>query len=139
MMACYPDKILSRFLWVKIQFDLICQMTNDKAVRDTLSKLPRGINECYRRLRQVAVKNVDNVEEVKGFWIWPVGSFERFNAVQLAEAIAIHPLNTSMDIKRVVTDPEDLIQRLGGLVHFPLMRIYNPRPSSIKSRSPCSI
>jgi ankyrin repeat protein len=109
--------ICLRFLWAKVQLDLICQLANDKAIQNALTMLPRGLNECYDRLlQQVASRNADSIGDIKLLLMWIVGSSEPLNVTQFAEAIAIQPGNTFRDLNSVATDPDDLIDRLGSLV-----------------------
>jgi hypothetical protein len=106
-----------RFLWARLQLDLISRLTNDKDIREALSRLPRSLNDTYTRLlRQTATANAENIEEVRLIIVWLVGSREPLTVKQLAEAIAINPTIKFRDVDRIATDPDDLIANLGSLV-----------------------
>jgi ankyrin repeat protein len=109
--------LFDRFLWAKLQLDLISRLTNDKDIREALSRLPQSLNDTYiRLLRQTATVNAENIEEVRLIIVWLVGSREPLTVKQLAEAIAINPTVKFRDVDRIATDPEDLIANLGSLV-----------------------
>jgi ankyrin repeat protein len=108
---------LNRFIWAKLQLDLISRLTSDKAIRDALYKLPRGLENTYiRLLEQVKDRNAENLEIVLKTLIWIVSSLNPLTLGQLTEAISIEPGDMQRDTEKMITDDRDLLEMLGSLV-----------------------
>ncbi|KAL9110201.1 MAG: hypothetical protein Q9227_005262 [Pyrenula ochraceoflavens] len=107
------------FLWAAFQLDLICRLTNDKAIREALYKLPRGLENTYiRLLEQIKDNNLDNLDIIIKALTWIVSSIAPLTLSQLAEAISIEPGDTYRDVEKIINDENDLLQMLGSLVRF---------------------
>ncbi|KAK0666772.1 ankyrin repeat-containing domain protein [Cercophora samala] len=107
------------FQWVRCQIDALCKLRNDKAIRSALTNLPRTLQETYIRiLQRIEDEHPDDVETVQKILTWLVRGIRNLSLEELAEAISIEPDNGggSMDFDAVDTDPEDMLELLGGLV-----------------------
>jgi hypothetical protein len=97
--------------------DLISRLTSDKAIRDALYKLPRGLESTYIRLfEQVEDRNAENLEIVLKALMWIVSSLVPLTLGQLTEAISIEPDDVRRDTEKMITDERDLLEMLGSLV-----------------------
>ncbi|CAP62321.1 uncharacterized protein PODANS_0_150 [Podospora anserina S mat+] len=107
------------FQWVRCQIDALCKLRNDKAIRSALTNLPRTLQETYIRiLQRIEDEHPEDVEIVRKILSWLVRGIRNLSLEELAEAISIEPDNgeESMDFNAVDTDPEDMLELLGGLV-----------------------
>ncbi|KAL1882218.1 hypothetical protein Daus18300_000704 [Diaporthe australafricana] len=107
------------FIWVTFQLDLISRLTTDKAIRDALHQLPRGINNTYiQLLEQVRDKNSDHLGIITKTLRWIVCSLVPLTLGQLAEATSIDPEDTHQAVDKMFNDEKDLLEMLGSLVIF---------------------
>ncbi|KAK3390052.1 ankyrin repeat-containing domain protein [Podospora didyma] len=123
------------FQWVKCQIDALCQLRNDKAIRAALSNLPRTLQDTYIRiLQRVENEHPDDVEVLKKVLCWLVRGVRDLSLDELAEAIAIDPESGegSMDFDAVDTDPEDILELLGGLVTVSPEKVVSLAHYSVK-------
>ncbi|KAK4176463.1 ankyrin repeat-containing domain protein [Triangularia setosa] len=107
------------FQWVRCQIDALCKLRNDKAIRSALTNLPRTLQETYIRiLQRIEDEHPEDVETVQIILTWLVRGIRNLSLGELAEAISIEPDSgeDSMDFNAVDTDPEDMLELLGGLV-----------------------
>ncbi|KAK0726550.1 ankyrin repeat-containing domain protein [Apiosordaria backusii] len=107
------------FQWVRCQIDALCKLRNDKAIRSALTNLPRTLQETYVRiLQRIEDEHPEDVEIVQKILAWLVRGIRNLTLEELAEAISIEPDSgeDSMDFNAVDTDPEDMLELLGGLV-----------------------
>ncbi|KAK0636779.1 ankyrin repeat-containing domain protein [Bombardia bombarda] len=107
------------FQWVRCQIEALCKLRNDKAIRAALSNLPRTLQDTYVRiLQRVEDEHPDEVETLQKVLCWLVRGIRNLTLEELAEAIAVDPESgdESMDFGAVDTDPEDILELLGGLV-----------------------
>ncbi|KAL9618968.1 MAG: hypothetical protein Q9160_006362 [Pyrenula sp. 1 TL-2023] len=105
------------FIWAALQLDLISQLTNDKAIRDALEKLPRNLEDSYTRmLAHVKDRNIENLEIVRKALFWIAFTPVPLTLAQLREAISIEPQDTYRDKDKMITDQDDILRMLGSLV-----------------------
>ena len=95
------------------------RLTTDKAIRDALRKLPRGLNNTYiQLLEQVRDQNMEHIEVIIKTLKWIVSSRVPLSLGQLAEAISIDPGDTHRAVDKMLNDEKDLLEMLGSLVIF---------------------
>ncbi|MCJ1377478.1 hypothetical protein MMC17_000573 [Xylographa soralifera] len=105
------------FIWATLQLDLLSRLTNEKAIRDALYKLPRGLEDTYiRLLEQIKDRNTDNLEAVRKALMWLVSTLNPLTLGRLTEAISIEPGDTRRDTEKMIMDDRDLLEMLGSLV-----------------------
>ncbi|KAK4194345.1 ankyrin repeat-containing domain protein [Triangularia verruculosa] len=107
------------FQWVRCQIDALCKLRNDRAIRAALTNLPRTLQETYVRiLQRIEDEHPEDIEIVQNILGWLVRGIRNLTLEELAEAISIDPESgeDSMDFNAVDTDPEDMLELLGGLV-----------------------
>lgn len=108
-----------RFIWATFQLDLFSRLTTDKAMRDALRKLPRGLNNTYiQLLEQVRDRNAENIGVIAKTLKWIVSSLVPLTLGQLAEATSIDPGDTHRAVDKMFNDERDLLEMLGSLVVF---------------------
>lgn len=104
-------------MWAALQLELISQLTNDKAIRDALTKLPRSLEDTYTRmLALVKDRNIENLEIVRKALVWITFSPIPLTLGQLSEAVSIETHDTYRDIEKMITDQGDILRMLGSLV-----------------------
>lgn len=109
----------TRFLQAKIQLDYICSFKTDNAIEKTLLNLPNGLEDTYGRiLEEILAEYPNSVQEIKTMLQWLVQSACILSPEQLAEAVAIQPSDTRLDLGNIYSDPEDLIEMLSSLVEI---------------------
>lgn len=107
----------TRFLWAKIQLDQLCLLRSDKAIRNALDHLPRGLDETYVRiLQKIQLENMDCIEDVKAMLRWLVGSTAPLTMHEIAEVIAIVPEDKCRNLDAIATDPREILSFCGSLV-----------------------
>ena len=100
-----------------MQLDLICRLTNDKAIREALHRLPRGLENTYIRLfEHVKDVNADSLEIVVKALTWIGSAITPLTLSQLAEAISVEPGDEERDPEKIINDENDLLEMLGSLV-----------------------
>ncbi|KAK3943389.1 ankyrin repeat-containing domain protein [Diplogelasinospora grovesii] len=107
------------FQWVRCQIETLCKLRNDKAIRAALSNLPKTLQDTYIRiLQRVEDEHPEDVEVLRKVLCWLVRGVRNISLSALAEGIAIDPESGDdcMDFSAVDTDPEDILELLGGLV-----------------------
>jgi hypothetical protein len=108
-----------RFLQAKIQLDYICSFKTDNAIEKTLMNLPNGLEDTYTRvLEKILAEYPNSVQEIKTMLQWLVQSACLLSPEQLAEAVAVQPGDTRLDLGNIYSDPEDLIEMLSSLVQI---------------------
>ncbi len=106
-----------RFLWAAIQLDQLSRLHSDRAIKNALGNLPRGLDETYIQiLHKIQEENPDSIESVKAMLRWLVGSANPLTLDQLAEAISIEPNDTYRDSDAIATDPRDVLTLCRSLV-----------------------
>ncbi|KAG6367951.1 hypothetical protein INS49_002151 [Diaporthe citri] len=112
-------QVTQTFIWVTFQLDLFSRLTTDKAIRDALRKLPRGLNKTYiQLLEEIRDENTEHVGVITKALTWIVSSLVPLTLVQLAEAISIDSGDTHPGIDKVFNDEKDLFEMLGSLIIF---------------------
>ncbi|KAK7713444.1 hypothetical protein SLS64_004694 [Diaporthe eres] len=107
------------FIWVTFQLDLFSRLTTDKAIRDALHRLPRGLNKTYiQLLEEIRDKNAEHIRVITKALTWIVSSLVPLTLGQLAEAISIDSGDTHLAIDKMFNDEKDLLEMLGSLVIF---------------------
>ena len=106
------EKAEGMFQWVKCQLDQLRRLKSDKAIRISLNKLPKGLEETYLRLLQQLMKqsNEDKLTHIQRLLRWLVHSARPLTAEELAEAIAIDIDQIEYDESAALTDPLDLLE-----------------------------
>ncbi|KAL2287892.1 hypothetical protein FJTKL_04679 [Diaporthe vaccinii] len=107
------------FVWVTFQLDLFSRLTTDKAIRDGLRRLPRGLNKTYiQLLEEIRDKDTEHIGMITKALTWIVSSLVPLTLGQLAEAISIDSGDTHLAIDKMFNDEKDLLEMLGSLVIF---------------------
>ncbi|KAK3318708.1 ankyrin repeat-containing domain protein [Apodospora peruviana] len=123
------------FQWVRCQIDTLCKLRNDKAIRSALSNLPRTLQDTYIRiLQRIEDDHPDDVEILQKVLYWLVRGVRNLTLHELAEGIAIDPESgdNRMDFSAVDTDPEDILELLGGLVTVSAEKVVSLAHYSVK-------
>lgn len=106
-----------RFIWASFQLDIICRPSNDKAIRQALQELPRGLEDTYLQLlEQIKKRNLESLDLAVRALTWIVASVNPMTLGQIVEAISIDPGDSSSDIEKMITDENDLLETIGSLV-----------------------
>lgn len=125
-----------RFIWVTFQLDLISRLTTDKAMRDALRQLPRGINNTYiQLLEQVRDRNADHLGIITKTLRCIVCSLVPLTLGQLAEATSVDPEDRHQAVDKMFNDEKDRLEMLGSLVIFDPAK--SDPPLSAWHTSPC--
>ena len=108
------------FQWVKCQLDQIRRLRTDKAIRQCLDCLPRGLNETYLQLLQRMTQycEEDEILQTSRMMRWLVHSTRPLTVEELAQAIAVEAEQSTYDASAALTDPTDLLKLGYGLVVF---------------------
>ena len=108
------------FQWVKCQMDQIRRLKTDKAIRQCLESLPRGLNETYLQLlqRMTQSRQEDEIVQTSRMMRWLVHSTRLLTVEELSQAIAIERDQVQYDASAALTDPTDLLNLGYGLVVF---------------------
>ncbi|KAH8201823.1 hypothetical protein TruAng_003997 [Truncatella angustata] len=105
------------FIWVSFQLNIISELTNDKAIREALYKLPDGLEATYEQLlKQAKQRHKSNIELLATALKWIVSSRAPMKLSQLVEAISIEPTDTRRDLDKIMSDDRDLLKILGSLI-----------------------
>ncbi|KAI9890433.1 MAG: hypothetical protein M1814_003917 [Vezdaea aestivalis] len=106
------EKSGGMFQWVKCQLDQIRKLKTDKAIKASLSRLPKGLDETYLRILKQLESENDGGEilQVQRLLRWLVHSERPLTVDELAEAISIDFEQTEFDDSAVLTEPLDLLK-----------------------------
>jgi hypothetical protein len=108
--------ILFRFLLAKLHIDSLVSKTNLRAVRDTLAKLPEGINATYdEAMERIRRQDEDDRTLAEHVLSWITCARRPLSQEELQHALAVTPEMTDMDSEALV-DEVILIDVCAGLV-----------------------
>jgi ankyrin repeat protein len=111
--------LLSRFLFAKLQLDILWNCLNSYDVSATLADLPEGLDATWVRLLQdidTAQPNV-NRDKIRRILQWLVAAARPLKADELQEAITVEECQTQRN-ETEIGDPQDLVSLCGPLVRF---------------------
>ena len=92
---------MSRFLWVRLQLDEICEASSDKEIRSILQDLPIGLKEIYKRiLRKICTNPIKRATAEKIFR-WLAYAKRTLELQELLEAIAFSPADKSWSAESI--------------------------------------
>lgn len=99
------------FQLVKCQLDQIRKLKTDKAIRDSLKRLPRNLNETYVQAIERMIKHHDDEEfvQIQRLFRWLVHAVRPLAIEEMAEVIAVDFGQQKFDLSAVVTEPLDLL------------------------------
>lgn len=106
---------LSRFLWVKFQFDELCRLDTDASIINALQNLPRNLEETYDRLLGRIIE-IERREFVKRMFDWIICSCRPLHMDELRDAIAFTADDKSWDATKIPNDIQRLIRACGNLI-----------------------
>ena len=106
-----------RFLWASIQIDKICGLRTDREIKESLGKLPIGLDDTYTRiLSQIKAERADAIQDIRQIFEWLVGSLCPITLGEISEALAIRPGDLALDQDGIANDVEDIPLLCGSLV-----------------------
>jgi ankyrin repeat protein len=111
--------LFSRFLFAKLQLDILWNCLNSHDVSTTLADLPEGLDATWVRLLRdidTAQPNV-NRDKIRRILQWLVAAARPLTVDELQEAITIEEGQTQRN-KAEIGDPQDLVNLCGPLVRF---------------------
>lgn len=102
----------TRFLWVALQLDYVCEQHTDYDIRTALRELPRGLEETYMRsLRQIDALPARRAQRCRRVLGWIAGARDRLFLDELAEAVAMEDMDQGYWQKdRISNHPMSLIE-----------------------------
>ncbi|TEY71202.1 hypothetical protein BOTCAL_0099g00290 [Botryotinia calthae] len=104
------------FRWVVCQFDHLCELNSDKAIREALQSLPPTLFETYERiLDRVNSKSSDTKRLVRRVLAWTVCSPGPLSTKELLEAIAINTNDSTLD-RDSMTSEKHILRWCSSLV-----------------------
>ncbi|TGO44010.1 hypothetical protein BCON_0659g00040 [Botryotinia convoluta] len=104
------------FRWVVCQFDHLCELNSDRAIREALQSLPPTLSETYERiLDRVNSKSSDTKRLVRRVLAWTVCSPGPLSTKRLLEAIAIN-INDSTLSRDSMTSEKHILKWCSSLI-----------------------
>lgn len=99
------------FLLVKCQLDQIRKLKRDKAIRDSLERQPRNLNETYVQALERLIEHHDDEEivQIQRLFRWLVHAARPLAIEEVAEVIAVDFGQDTFDLSAVVTEPMELL------------------------------
>jgi hypothetical protein len=119
IVAALTEGAQGMFQWVKCQIEHLSKQRNDRAIRESLKKLPKTLDDVYIRiLQRIEDESEGDIEIIQRLLRWLVRGVRTMTLDELAECISIDPEadNTSMDLDAVITDPEDILELCSSLI-----------------------
>ncbi|KAF2267556.1 hypothetical protein CC78DRAFT_456743 [Lojkania enalia] len=120
------EKADGMFQWVRCQVDQLQKLKTDKAIRNSLNKLPKGLDETYSRMLEnlQAQHDEEDIIYIQRLLRWLTHAVRPLKVTELAEAIAIEPGQENYEEEAVLTDPMDLLRYGEGLVVLKSGRVH---------------
>lgn len=99
------------FQLVKCQLDQIRKLKTDNAIRDSLKRLPKDLNETYFQAIERLIKRHDDEEivQIQRLFRWLVHAVRPLAIEEMAEVIAVDFGQEKFDLSAVVTEPLELL------------------------------
>jgi ankyrin repeat protein len=91
------------------------KLTRDKARREALDKLPRGLPETYKRILDRLEDGSDSLEIAKRALAWLLYSLQPLRLSHLATAASVDP-NMAFDEEQRVDEDENILDFIGPLI-----------------------
>ena len=80
----------SRFLWVDLQLDSLCQQESDPDILEELYRLPQGLHQTYARVLRQIKKKPETLQNLAGkSLMWGFYAQQRLSMTDLRIAVAI--------------------------------------------------
>ncbi|KAF2827073.1 hypothetical protein CC86DRAFT_416916 [Ophiobolus disseminans] len=118
------------FRWVQCQLDVLKTIRTPHALQKALVTLPDGLNETYDRIL-TQIHASDQVYVIRALR-WLTGTHRPLSVEELAEAIAIDPCKTQLDLEERLIDPEEVLDICGSLLRIEATRIVVLAHYSVK-------
>lgn len=111
IISTLSTKAQGLFQLVKCQLDQIRKLKRDKAIRDSLDRLPKDLNETYVQALERLMKHHDDEEiiQIQRLFRWLVHAARPLDIEEMAEVIAVDFGQDTFDLSAVVTEPMELL------------------------------
>lgn len=107
---------MPRFLLAQLHIDSIVSKHNRKAIRDTLRRLPKGLDNTYAvAMSRIEGQNQDDRELAEKVLSWISYACRPLSITELQYAVAVENGDTEIDID-ALPDEEILISICAGMV-----------------------
>lgn len=110
------EKAEGMFQWAKCQLDQIRRLKTDKAIRMSLGRMPKGLNELYLVAFQRFVQDQGDLAPIQRLFKWLVYATHPLSETLMAQAIAVDFGQESFDPSATFTDPQELVKAGQGLI-----------------------
>ena len=97
-----------RFLWVKIQIEILCKKLSDDEILAALKDLPRDLSQTYDRILDQSI-NPENRHRGKQIFSWVAIAKRPLTVEEVRQAIATDPQRNTWDEKRLINNIEGAI------------------------------
>lgn len=102
------------FLWVTLQIESLCDMETDKAIREALADLPRGLSETFRR---VLLKSDNlNHNHQRAILELMLVACRPLTLEEIREALSVNPGETTWNESHLINDVQKVLGCCGCLI-----------------------